>query len=97
MSFKLYKWNSNASELELNDEVTVGNDEETYAKQQLGGDLTQTTMLGLKWNKWKDTLTVSFPAVITNTTTTHWLYSTVGLLLDPWRRTISSVCSKSSI
>ena len=37
-TFKLHKWNSNASELELHGEVTVGNDEETYAKRQLGGD-----------------------------------------------------------
>jgi hypothetical protein len=47
-SFKLHKWNSNVSELEVNGEPSAGNDEETYAKQQLGGDSTDTTMLGLK-------------------------------------------------
>jgi hypothetical protein len=30
-------------------EPAAGNDEETYAKQQLGGDSTETTMLGLKY------------------------------------------------
>ena len=84
-TFKLHKWNSNSSELELNGEVTVGNDEETYAKQQqLGGDLTQTTMLGLKWNKSKDTLTVRFPAVDTNTTITkRTILSKLAKVYDP--------------
>ena len=83
-TFKLHKWNSNASELEMNGEVTVGNDEETYAKQQLSGDLTQTTMLGLKWNKSKATLTVSFPAVDTNTTMTkRKILSKLAKVYDP--------------
>ena len=83
-TFKLHKRNSNASELELNGEVTVGNDEETYAKRQLGGDLTQTTILGLKWNKSKETLTVSFPAVDTNTTTTkRTILSKLAKVYDP--------------
>ncbi len=82
--FTLHKWNSNASELELNDEAAVGNDEETYAKQQLGGDLTQTTMLGLKWNKSKDTLTVTFPTVDSNTTTTkRSILSKLAKVYDP--------------
>ena len=51
-------------------EPAAGNDEETYAKQQLGGDSTDTTMLGLKWNKSSDTLTVSFPTVDSVSTTT---------------------------
>ena len=82
--FTLHKWNSNASELELNGEAAVGNDEETYAKQQLGGDLTQTTMLGLKWNKSKDTLTVTFPTVDSNTTTTkRTILSKLAKVCDP--------------
>ncbi len=82
--FTLHKWNSNASELESNGEAAVGNDEETYAKQQLGGDLTQTTMLGLKWNKSKDTLTVTFPTVDSNTTTTkRTILSKLAKVYDP--------------
>ena len=45
-SFKLHKWNSNASELEHNEEPAEENDEKTYAKQQRSGDFTETTMLG---------------------------------------------------
>ena len=69
-SFKLHKWNSNVSELEVNGEPSAGNDEETYDKQQLGGDSTDTTMLRLKWNKSSDTITVSFPTVDSVSTTT---------------------------
>ena len=43
-----FKCNSNASELELNGDITVANEGETYAKQQLGSDLSQTTMLQLE-------------------------------------------------
>ena len=44
---KTFKCNSNASELELNGDMTVVNEKETY-KQQLGGDLSKTTMLQLE-------------------------------------------------
>jgi len=60
----------NASELELNGEIAMENDEETYAEQQLSEDLTQTTMLSLKQNKSEDILTVTFLAVDSNATTT---------------------------
>ena len=53
--------------LNSNSEEAVKNDEETYAQQQLGGDSAQTTVLGLKWNKSEDTLTVSFPTIDSNT------------------------------
>ena len=83
-SFKLHKWNSNASELEVNGEPSAGNDEETYAKQQLGGDSTDTRTLGLKWNKSSDTLTVSFPTVhIVSTTTKRTILSKLAKVYDP--------------
>ena len=43
-----FKCNSNASELELNGDITVANEGETCAKQQLGSDLSKTTMLQLE-------------------------------------------------
>ena len=83
-SFKLHKWNSNVSELEVNGEPSAGNDEGTYAKQQLGGDSTDTTMLGLKWNKSSDTLTVSFPTVDSvSTTTKRTIVSKLAKVYDP--------------
>ena len=83
-TFKLHKWNSYASELESNSEEAVKNDEETYAKQQLGGDLTQTTVLGLKWNKSDDTPTVSFPTIDNNSTATKdTVLSKLAKVYDP--------------
>jgi hypothetical protein len=82
-SFKLHKWNSNVSELEVNGEPSAGNDEETYGKQQLGGDSTDTTMLRLKWNKSSDTLTVSFPTVDgVSTTTKRTILSKLAKVYD---------------
>ena len=83
-SFKLHKWNSNVSELEVNGKPSAGNDEETYAKQQLGGDSTDTTMLGLKWNKSSDTITVSFSTVDSvSTTTKRTILSKLAKVYDP--------------
>lgn len=68
--FKLHKLNSNASEIEQNEELVAESEEETYPKQQLNDDFTETAMLVLKWNKSKDTPTVSFPTLDSNATTT---------------------------
>ena len=58
--FKLQKWHSNVPELE-----TVGNvseeQQESYAKEQLGVKAGETKMLGMVWNKTDDTLGVTFP------------------------------------
>ena len=57
--FKLHKWHSNIPELEGED---AGSDEEnTYAKQQLGVKTNETKMLGLTLNKKRDILKVMFP------------------------------------
>ena len=58
--FKLHKWHSNVPELE-----TVGNvseeQQERYAKEELGVKAGETKMLGMVWNKTDDTLGVTFP------------------------------------
>ena len=58
--FKLHKWHSNVPELE-----TVGNvldeQQESYAKEQLGVKAGETKMLGMVWNQTDDTLGVAFP------------------------------------
>lgn len=58
-SFKLHKWHSNVEELEDKKQVPSHDGEErTFAKQQLGYDQPETKLLGLLWDKIRDTLSV---------------------------------------
>ena len=59
IKFDLHKWHSNVPDLE----TTSGNDESTFAKQQLGNTLStgKSKLLGLPWDKLHDTLSVVFP------------------------------------
>ena len=76
--FELHKWHSNVPDLE----TTSGDDEPTFAKQQLEKKLNRgkSKLLGLPWDKVQDTLSVVFPAetaeltkrgVLANLATTH--------------------------
>ena len=56
--FELHKLNFNVPELELDDQLTV--DSQTYAKEQLEVKTNETKLLGLPWDKVKDTLAVTF-------------------------------------
>ena len=58
--FTLHKWNSNAPELE-GDDISSDNEDQSFAKQQLGSSTTVKKLLGLPWNKVADTLSVCFP------------------------------------
>ena len=58
--FKLHKWHSNVQELEI-ETARAGDEEQTYAKQQLGVKEGETKLLGLTWDKTKDNIHVSFP------------------------------------
>ena len=57
--FELHKWRSNEHELETNCE----NYEPSFAKQQLGSTSTpgKGKLLGVPWDKSKDTIGVTFP------------------------------------
>ena len=57
---ELHKWHSNVPELE----TTSGDDEPTFAEQQLENNLNRgkSKLLGLPWHKVQDTLSVVFPA-----------------------------------
>ena len=57
-TFQLHKWHSNATELEEDVET---DDDPSFAKQQLGVRPNETKMLGMKWNKREDTLTIQLP------------------------------------
>ena len=57
--FKLHKWNSNVAELQ--DNSTAANDEQSYVKQQLQVLPSESKLLGIKWNKSTDTISMEFP------------------------------------
>ena len=57
----LHKWNSNVRELE-DDKSLHHPEEQTFAKEQLNVEPGQSKMLGLKWDKCKDTLAVVIPS-----------------------------------
>ena len=78
--FKLHKWNSNVPELEdNNDEIC---DEQSFAKQQLQVKPSESKLLGLKWDKTTDTISVEFPAR-TPATTKRELLASLARIYDP--------------
>ena len=58
--FVLHKWHSNNPRLE-EDDFDRNNSELSYAKQQLGSKSSETKVLGIQWNKVRDTLEIRFP------------------------------------
>ena len=64
--FELHKWNSNVPEPE--DEHRTPDDGQSFAKQQLQVLPNQSQLLGLKWNKSTDTISVEFPECTSATT-----------------------------
>ncbi|XP_044182089.1 uncharacterized protein LOC114969988 [Acropora millepora] len=58
----LHKWHSNATELDAMSANQVSETQETYAKQQLGAPQRgKEALLGVPWDKEKDTIEVKFP------------------------------------
>ena len=55
--FTLHKWHCSVASLE---EPENNDSEQTYAKESLGTKTGEAKILGLKWNKLKDTLAVDF-------------------------------------
>ena len=58
--FVLHKWHSNNPRLE-EDDFDRNNSELSYAKQQLGSKSSETKVLGIHWNKVRDTFEIRFP------------------------------------
>ena len=80
--FKLHKWHSNVPELEELAQTST-EEEPTYAKQQLGipqGGLS--SLLGLPWNKERDTLSVPIP-VEKATVTKRGILAKLAKIYDP--------------
>lgn len=59
-TFELHKWNSNIPQLEA-EESLEDQGHQSYAKQQLMVKQSESKFLGLKWNKHRDILAVTFP------------------------------------
>ena len=79
--FKLHKWHSNVQDLETNS----GDDEPTFAKQQLETKLNrgQSKLLGLPWDKVQDTLSAVFPAE-TAELTKRGILANLARVYDPF-------------
>ena len=78
-TFKLHKWHSNVKELES----PSNNDEEiTFAKQELGDKKQQTKLLGLPWDKSKDSLSVTLEQE-EHSTTKRTVLSQLAKIYDP--------------
>ena len=80
--FELHKWKSNVAELE--DECRTPDDDQSLAKQQLQVLPNQSKLLGLKWNKSTDTISVEFPECI-SAITKRGLLATLAKIYDPLR------------
>ena len=80
VNFDLYMWNSNARELEVDQDVSGL--ELSYAKEQLGTKSGQCRLLGLAWNKDNDTIGVTFPQTTAQPTKREVL-SRIAKIFDP--------------
>ena len=60
--FEFHKWHSNEQTLESEANSEQEDEEKSYAREQLGVKPGETKMLGLPWDKLKDTMAVTFPA-----------------------------------
>ena len=61
-TFQLHKWHSNAPVLESEETQLSSSAEDTFAKQQLGVPSSQTTLLGLSWDKERDVIKIEIPS-----------------------------------
>ena len=81
-TFDLHKWHSNVRDLESPIKVRA-EDTETFAKQQLGvPNGEQASILGLSWNKEKDTIGIKFPSGVAEPTK-RGILGKVARIYDP--------------
>ena len=77
--FQLHKWHSNVEELESDQSEDREN---TYAKSSLGTKSSECKLLGVPWNKRKDTMSVIFPKS-EEQSTKRVLLRTIAKVYDP--------------
>ena len=95
-TFQLHKWHSNVPELELA-EVSESEDSLSYAKQQLGIRTGEFGLLGLKWDKKNDMLTINFPLVPTHPTKRGILGKVAKIYDPPWVRVSHHIEGQTSL
>ena len=89
-TFELHKWHSNYPQLEGNPQPTQGEDssqpetseDQSNAKQQLLNKPSETKLLGVKWNKSEDTISVQFPSE-SSAPTKREILSKLAKVYDP--------------
>ena len=79
--FELHKWNSNLPEQEDRSRPTQ-NEEQSFAKQQLQVLPNESKLLGVKWDKARDTMAVEFPTTA-SATTKRELLRKLAKIYDP--------------
>ena len=82
--FELHQWQSNVPALETDtlQEERPSEQESSYAKQQLGAKPGETKLLGMLWDKEKDTIAVVFPTPLLEPTKRELLES-LARIYDP--------------
>ncbi|XP_068750826.1 uncharacterized protein [Montipora capricornis] len=86
--FTLHKWHSNAPELEADHSSAEDKEETTYAKQQLGAPRgNMSRILGLSWNKKRDTVSVEVPTDQAKLTK-RGILAKVQTFMIPWDLTL---------
>ena len=79
--FELHKWHSNAVELE---DSKSSDTAQTYANESLGAQNMEASILGLKWNKKQDLISVIFqPAKEITETTKRGILRGMARVYDP--------------
>ena len=80
-TFSIHKWHSNAKELEGDSGTSVESEDVSYAKQQLGGGEVGGKLLGLPWNRERDTFSISLD--VNTCTTKREVISEIAKVYDP--------------
>ena len=80
-TFFIHKWHSNAKELEGDSGTSVESEDVSYAKQQLGGGEVGGKLLGLPWNRERDTFNISLD--VNTCTTKREVISEIAKVYDP--------------
>ena len=82
-TFELHKWHSNQPQLEDSGHPEP-NEDQSFAKQLLQVKPSESKLLGVKWNKIEDTISVHFPSESNPATKREVLAKLAKVLRPPW-------------
>lgn len=83
VTFELHKWHSNQPQLEDSGHPEP-NEDQSFAKQLLQVKPSESKLLGVKWNKIEDTISVHFPSESNPATKREVLAKLAKVLRPPW-------------